>query len=352
MQYFKEVSVDQFLDFTEKKFPFLYQILKKEHFTTEKIEWLLSQIDSFDFEENPKGGRGGDYLSEQIKHPLNRYVGFRQLFDLIIGDNDDKKELIVLDAMGGNGTLHKASELLGYNHLKIIISDISSAMIKSAFDQNIPCIRQPAQNLLLKDNSVDAVVFAYGTHHIPAEERHTSFKEAYRVLKEGGKLLIHDYEEGSKTSEWYSDILDKYTYTGHKYVHFTKQELNTTLSEIGYSKINVANIYDPFIIEGSTQEDARKNMLNHLVNLFGMRKLKKEEFTEQEDFYKRVEGLVDQCFDFTKEDQGKEIEDILAVKKTTIYSKDIGKYFAEVPRIALIGVGEKAKTKLKVTEPI
>jgi len=350
MKYFSQVSVEQYLDSTSKKFPFLYQILEKEQFTTEKIKWLLSQINSFDFEENPNGGRGGDYLNEQSKHPLNRYVGFRQLFDLIIGDARKDEELIVLDAMGGNGTLYKASELLGYNHLKIIISDISSAMIESAFNQNIPCVRQPAQNLLLKDNSVDAVVFAYGTHHIPAEERYTSFKEAYRVLKEGGKLLIHDYEEGSKTSEWYSDVLDKYTYTGHKYIHFTKLELNTTLSEIGYSKINVANIYDPFIIEGDSQEEARENMLNHLVNLFGMRKLKEEKFTRQEDFYERVEGLVNQCFDFTKEEQEKEIEDILTVKKTTVYPKNIGKYIAEVPRIALIGVGEKAKSK--VTEPI
>ena len=49
-----------------------------------------------------------------------------------------------------------------------------------------------AENLALQDNSFDAVVSSLFFHHVPLDLKRKSLSEAFRVLKQGGRLLVAD----------------------------------------------------------------------------------------------------------------------------------------------------------------
>jgi len=334
-KYFNEVTINDYFEITKYKFPFLYDMLDENRFSYQNMENVFSSMNIIDFEGDSKGGRGKDYFVAQNKYPLNRSIGFTSIFDLIGDKNSGEK--VVLDLLGGNGTLYRAAKLLGYDNLKIIINDISEAMVENAFNQGIPCIRQPAQDLLFKNNCLDAVIYAYGTHHIPMEERLNAFKETNRVLKKGGVMVFHDYEEGSITSRWYSEVLHKYTYTGHDFIHFYKDQLQADLETAGFEDVKVFYRYDPFIIEASSEQLAKENLVRHLISLFGLKKFSEAYEYSEVKFLEEGEKMVRKYCELSAiEDE--EITSILRFTELTTYEKE-GRFYAEMPRFSLMATG-------------
>lgn len=337
MKYFNEISIAEYLSQTRDKHPCLYQALDRDRLSTEYLYSLNLPCRNIDFESSAKSGRGIDYLEEQNKEPLNRKIGFKKIFSTI-GTSD--KESLVVDAMGGNGTLYRASKILGYENLNIVISDISSAMIADAFAQGIPCVRQFAQNFLFKNDSVDAVIFAYGTHHLSEEDRMAAFSEAKRVLRKGGKIIVHDYDQNDRTCFWYTDILDKYTFTGHKCIHFTIDSLSDILKKVGFTCVDTSVMYDPFIIGGATSHEAAKfKLYKHLENLFGLRKITQMNLPNN-DYCSLMESILDKCFNYSLDDLTPDVKEILNEQKVT--TREIcGSFEAELPRLSLIAIGIK-----------
>ncbi|MEM1319029.1 MAG: class I SAM-dependent methyltransferase [Bacteroidota bacterium] len=336
VKYFSQVTVSEYFEITKTKFPFLHSLLDRERFSSENIKQIFSAMKIIDFEGDTKGGRGRDYFLAQNKYPLNRSIGFQSIFNLIGPAADGDKT--VLDILGGNGTLYRAAKLLNYDHLKIIINDISEEMIENAFKQNIPCIRQPAQDLLFKNACLDAVIFAYGTHHIPIKDRLKAFEETKRVLQPGGTIVFHDYEHDSMTSKWYSEVLHEFTYTGHDFIHFYKDQLRSDLLTAGFADVEVFYSYDPFVIEAETAEAAKEDLLDHLISLFGLKKFREAYGYDRALFFAEAEKLVRKYADF-RECEDEEINAVIRVKELTTYPYE-GKFRCEMPRYSLMASGK------------
>ena len=255
-------------------------------------------------------GRGKEYIEAQ-KDLLVRKTGIITLFNLVSPGNDLRNltdEHKILDMLGGNGLLTKVfrtlpqSAGLKVNNPLIITSDISMDMIADAKANGLEAICEPSWDLQFADNSFDSVIVAYGTHHI--EYLAETFQEVYRVLKTGGKVVVHDFEIGSNVDKWFHEVVDKFSITGHNFKHFTREEFRDYLTNAGFHSITVDKRFDPF---------CSKDLIDYVQKMYGL-KLEKE----------KVWDLINLYFGTYK------INNETASKKFWIMS-----------RFAIVGVGTK-----------
>lgn len=281
-----------------------------------------------------KGGRGAAYRAGQKRNPLARKNGVRDLFKIV--EQDSPKS--VLDALGGSGTMSRVRSLLEdefENPIPLIItSDLDSDQISAALKDGFLAIRQPAQDTLFKSNTFDAILFAYGTHHLPVSTRPEAWREAYRLLNDQGRIIVQDFETGTPTEKWYSEVLHLTTKTGHACTHFTANQLRDDLIDSGFKNVEIHYIYDAFILCGDTEEEALVNGIRHIVNLFGMEYLYPES-DNRKNWLEIIERL-DRYFTIPEYVQlNGEFERKITVRKVG------DQYEAEFPRVALVVTGVK-----------
>ena len=228
---------------------------------------------------------------------------------------------VVLDVLGGDGVLARAWEALSRRRPArpaVLTGDISGRMVRAALDAGLPAVRQAAQQLLVRDAAVDAVILAYGTHHIPETDRERAFGEAARVLKPGGRLVVHDFEEGSAVARWFREVVHEYTSAGHDHPHFTRHGLAGLLDECGFRGAAVHRVYDPFRLSGRTRDAALTALLDHLTDMYGLCPARARPGAGRQ----WIHDLVMRYFRITTYRQG-----------------DV--FVAELPRVALAAVGTK-----------
>src|SRR5436305_4006493 len=226
----------------------------------------------FDFESVAQGGRGELYRSAQ-QNPLVRIVGIRQVFTLAAQGHDLANlspKYKILDVLGGDGTLARAlSTLIPSSSMpSILTSDLSEYMVAAAQSYGLASLRQPAQYLLLKDACFDAVIIAYGAHHIPLDQRLQVCQEAFRVLKPGGNIVFHDFENNSPVACWFHEVVDCYSLTGHDFPHFIPQEIKNCLRDAGFGKVNVQYMYDPLILSADSPQQVELALGEHLLSMY------------------------------------------------------------------------------------
>jgi SAM-dependent methyltransferase len=149
-------------------------------------------------------------------------------------------------------------------------------MVSAAWAQGAPAIIQRAEQPVLRSSSVDALLLAYGSHHIPVELRQAVANEAYRILRPGGIFVLHDFLRGSAAERWFAEICHPYSLTGHDFTHFTYSEIRKYLAVAGFANHRVMDLDDSYTVTGATEEAASNNMGEYLVKMYGLGRAERE----------------------------------------------------------------------------
>jgi ubiquinone/menaquinone biosynthesis C-methylase UbiE len=302
---------------------------------------ILTGLTAFsnEFESDDDGGRGGSYRRAQ-KVTDARITGLSTLLRMVSGTEDIGRMLPgsrLLDVLGGDGLAARVLRLLAPHSApsQVLTSDIAANMVTEALRQGLPAVRQPAHYLFLRENSFDGVMVAYGTHHIAAPERSMMCREAYRVLRPGGRVVIHDFEKNSPVSKWFSEIVHRYCPAGHPYEHFSREELRALLEAANFSQITITEIYDPIRASGDTEPHAVGNLLDYLISMYGLTAMTPRDG----DMHARLLDWISQHmrYDFACVDHraGHWRPGL------TTYATDRGVIAAEMPRVALVATAVK-----------
>jgi demethylmenaquinone methyltransferase/2-methoxy-6-polyprenyl-1,4-benzoquinol methylase len=111
----------------------------------------------------------------------------------------DLRPHTILDIATGTGDF--AIESLSLNPKKVIGVDISEGMLARGnhkikarnLDQRVELIYGDSENLPFEDNKFDAVIVAFGVRNF--ENLQKGLKEMYRVLREGGEVVILEFSK-------------------------------------------------------------------------------------------------------------------------------------------------------------
>ncbi len=80
-------------------------------------------------------------------------------------------------------------------------------------DENDRVIESPLHRIDLGDGSVDVCINLAGSHHL--EDKRAFFREAARILKPGGRLVLADVERGSDVDRFLNGFVDANNSMGH-----------------------------------------------------------------------------------------------------------------------------------------
>jgi len=289
--------------------------------------------------EDDDAGRGRSYRRAQ-RSQLVRARGIHSLFALAAGVArlaDIRPGWRMLDVLGGDGLLAQVLRTVA-PQAATITGDTAGNMVLAALRNGLPAVRQPAQCLLVRDEAVDAVVIAYGSHHIAPPDRSIACAEAARVLVPGGRLVLHDFEEGSPVALWFADVVHRYSRAGHSYRHFTAAEMAHHLAASGLRDVRVHRVYDPFVMRAADPARARDLLADHLVDMYGLVGLADE---APADVRRAAWKLASNYFLYPDIAGGVDIAGGGSVRcEPVVYEAETG-WVAEVPRVALVAVGEK-----------
>lgn len=316
----------------EKHHPELYAVIDLRRIRAWKNELAAESSVRDDF---GPGGRGVEYLQAQTLDGNARAAGIMQLTQLVLSSPSagQSRDRIIIDLLGGNGLVRRViSATAGLERASILTCDASPHMVSAAWAQGAPAIIQRAEQPLLCSDSVDGVLLAYGSHHIPVGLRQTVVNEAYRILRPGGIFVLHDFLQGSPAERWFTDVAHPYSLTGHDFIHFTSQEIKHYLTVAGFASSTVMSLGDSYTLTGDTADDARRNMGQYLVKMYGL--IRAERALGEEEAYSWAADRAQQIFRYP--DDG-----VTPMASQLSYDKTKRTWRFTIPRRALVGMGSK-----------
>lgn len=322
---FGETSFNSYINSIKENYPLLYSKLDEKRISSENIINYYQSLNkvSWEFENQSKGGRGDHYsIAQEISDV--RATGINKLLSYfkypIDFERANFEKIMILDVLGGPGTIYRCLQKNADDTFSVINSDISDFMCQCAYREGIPTVRESSDRLLFKDSSLDGVLIAYGTHHIKKELLSTSLEEAFRVLKNKRKIVIHDFECGSSTEKWFQNVVNKYASTKHPHGHFRADDFYRLLIGAGFSDIIIERIDDPFIIIDESYESAMSRMLRYIINMYDLYEFIDENNTVKNDLL----YLLKENFN-----------------GPSVACESNNRYKITLSRTALVGVGEK-----------
>jgi SAM-dependent methyltransferase len=311
-------SIDAHLDELRDQGGDLYGLLCQDRCRDIDSDTAAMDLNSWEFEDETAGGRGLAYnLAQKSVH--NRAIGMASLLRCFSSASEiPGEQMRILDVLGGDGTFARFCKSLAGPTPTIFTADISKFMIEACRLQTLPCIRQSAEKSLFRDNVLDGVLIAYGSHHLTSDSRTQAVSEAYRVLKVGGRLVLHDFEIGGRSAAWFNEVVHPYSRTGHPHPHFSRNEMQQLLGQAGFVDVAVFEMDDRFTLYGATPVEAKRNAIMHMYDMYDLVKIASPsgETPVLEQYITKIFGPIG----VRKEGQV---------------------YLAEIPREALVAVGTK-----------
>ena len=318
--YLDRYSFEEYLDYLLYGHPELSDLLSPERcFDGERHIAKMNML-SWEFEDEKLGGRGLAFNFAQ-KSADNRKVGMTTLLKCFSPSFEvPGEDFRILDVLGGDGTFARFCKSLGHKAPTIYTADISKFMMDACHAYALPCVRQPATRSLFRDNVLDGVLIAYGSHHLDSNARRLAVREAHRTLNGGGRLVLHDFEIGGRCARWFDNIVHPYSRTGHPHAHFSRLEMFHLFTGAGFRDVRVFEISDPFTLHGSSPEEAKHNAIMHMYDMYDLVKVA----DSARDIVSRLERHITET-----------------LGPISIRQED-GRYVAEIPRDALVAVGTKS----------
>jgi SAM-dependent methyltransferase len=321
--YLNGKSFADFYQIAAASFPDLCTLLDQGRTAEDPMREYTQMMNSlsWEFEDVADGGRGAAYNVAQ-QATGNRQTGMLALLSFFSPSYRDMPDASVriLDVLGGDGTLARFVNSLQGSRPTIYTADLSRYMVEACLRQGLPCIRQGATQSLFQDNVLDGVLIAYGSHHLTFADRLLAASEAYRTLKPGGRLVLHDFETGSRTAQWFEEVVHPYSRTGHPHPHFSRQEMWETFEKVGFRDIRILELNDPFTLVGDSAEDAIEQAAMHMYHMYDLVKIA----NDQADIFPRVK---------------KSIEETLGPIEVSERGEE---FLATIPRKSLVAIGTKS----------
>lgn len=338
--------------------PRLFQLLDIYKNSPEEWSFIYRNLNKMDSGGFGHGGNVGKSYANMQRDPYysySRLYAWQSFLEIIKPSDGFKNHHLIIDLLAGNGTSARMiKKIIAADQLPYIVGvDISEVMVNDTLEHDELILRCSASDNLFKNNIADAILCAYGTHHIPVEEQINMVLSAKKLLKEGGIFILHDFDEETQTAKFYSEIIHKYRVGGHDFKHFNPQSIHQLL-EKAFPDHSVKYIYEPFYLEyssGQTDESIFKDFFIYLIELLSLEKIIPPEYDFQhlqdidsELFWQEIKEELGTYFALTPEELEKCCNCVnppvpVVNKLCIIQEKEVKKLVA--PRISILGVGYK-----------
>ena len=163
----------------------------------------------------------------------------KKILDFISGK--DKRILDLATGTGSSAVIIKNR----FDNSKVYGVDLSENMLEIARKKNkdIKFSLQNIEKTDFKPDSFDIVTISFGLHEIPLENRHKTMKEAHRLLKRNGKLIILDFY--TPRNIFLKALFLLFIKVAEPYgKSFLKQKLVKDLKKYDFKKVKEINYYN------------------------------------------------------------------------------------------------------------